>query len=487
MVRALGPQLLQGRRRSASDRNLRQVLTAVLTAPQLPVAAFSPDLLARVPIERLQLMADQLRERHGDVRSVQPHQGLWRVQCANGGELLWARTDADGLLTSLVLGPAALTARHQPPPGTPLPRPQDPTPPPAAPAPPPAAPAPRPVAGPVSTAALVRRTAAQVRRTTAQRYTLLTAATTAWGLLQTALALTAASATAWALLLAAALAAAWCVLHLGPWHALPPYGRMLPGLTVAGTLAAGLRVPSRGLRWDPPWELHAPLAPLSLLPPLAVLAAAAWTAARALPRSTGPGPAEPPLLLASPLRGGTFQLLQAGGPALNRHAVDLYGRATRYACDLTVLGDGLRWRRRRALGLMPAANDSYAAYGHPVRSPCDGTVAVAVDGLPDNEPGTVDPAHPLGNHVAVDTGHALVVLGHLQPGSIRVPVGARVVAGTTLASVGNSGDTGGEPVLHLRAETRTSTASPGSGTGIPIRLAELSGPLLRGRRFGVGG
>ncbi|AXI78934.1 M23 family metallopeptidase [Peterkaempfera bronchialis] len=275
----------------------------------------------------------------------------------------------------------------------------------------------------------------------------------------------------------AGLAATWCLLRLGPWHALPPYGRLLPAAAVAGPLAAGLRVPAAGL----PWDLRAPLA---LLPPLAVLAAAAWTALRCRPRS---GPGDPPLVLESPLRGGTVCLLQAGGPTVNRHAADPCGRAAHHGCDLTVLGSGLRWRRRRALGLMPAANESYAAYGHPVRSPCDGIVAVAVDGLPDNEPGSVDPAHPLGNHIAVDTGRALVVLAHLRPGSLRVPVGARVTAGTMLAAVGNSGDTGGEPLLHLRVETRTSSCSPGSGTALPLRLAELSGVPLRGRRFTVSG
>ncbi|AXI78935.1 hypothetical protein [Peterkaempfera bronchialis] len=120
MVRTLGPQLLHGRRRPV-DRTLQDVLTAVLTAPQLPPDAFAPALLARVPVDRLQLMADQLRERHGAVRSVQPYRGLWRVQCADGSELLWARLDGTGLLTSLVLGPAALTARHQTAPEPPRP------------------------------------------------------------------------------------------------------------------------------------------------------------------------------------------------------------------------------------------------------------------------------------------------------------------------------------------------------------------------------
>ncbi|WP_217698511.1 M23 family metallopeptidase, partial [Streptacidiphilus griseoplanus] len=341
------------------------------------------------------------------------------------------------------------------------------------------APAPAPIPAPTASPAAppTRTTAARSRLATAQRYTLATAATACWMLLQLTLAFTAVTATGWLLLLAAALAASWCVLRLGPWHALPPYARLLPSAAVAGTLAAGLRVPFRQL----PWNLHSPL---TLLPSLAVLAAAGWTALRSRPRSD---PRDLPLVLASPLRGGTFQLVQAGGPVLNRHAVDVYGRAARQACDLTVLGSGLSWRGRRALGLMPAANDTYAAYGHPVRSPCDGTVAVAVDGLPDNEPGAVDPGRPLGNHIAIDTGEALVVLAHLQLGSVRVQAGARVTTGTMLAAVGNSGDTGGEPLLQLRAETRTSTASPGSGTALPVRLAELRGPLLRGRRFTVGG
>ncbi|MFJ6212395.1 hypothetical protein ACIQGZ_03545 [Streptomyces sp. NPDC092296] len=570
---------------SAADRALRAVLTSVLTAPQPPPGAFSSALLERVPVERIAQMVEQLRERHGAVRSVQPYRGLWRVQCAAGSELLWARLDGDGLLGSLVLGPAALTARLtaaeeaagagpggggvagrggvRPVDGGSVggpgwggaagpsvadvgggaagggaagggaavdgvpPRPSGPPGPgtaagptgpdgsaraarplAAVPGPSGAEPAggmaataerppvdtlpPKPVRPPTgSTASMLvgprsggrtgspvgprprSRAAAENRRTTARRYTWLTAAAAGWTVLHLALAVTAATATGWFLLLLAALAVGWCVRHAGPWHALPPYARLLPAAAVCGTLLAGLRV----LGADLAWSLGDPLA---LVPPLAALAAAGWTAARCRPAA---GPADPPpLALASPLRGGTFGLLQAGGPALNRHAADGRDPAARHACDLTALGSGPRWRHRRALGLMPAANSSYAVYGHLVCSPCQGTVVAAVDGLPDHEPGAAaDPAHPLGNHIALDTGLALVVLAHLRPGSIRVPVGAAVRTGTPLAAVGNSGDTGGEPLLQLRAETRGT--GPGSGVALPLILAELPGPPLRGRRF----
>jgi hypothetical protein len=111
-------------------------------------------------------------------------------------------------------------------------------------------------------------------------------------------------------------------------------------------------------------------------------------------------------------------------------------------------------------------------------------VVTAVDGLPDHPPQVLAVDHPEGNHVAIDTGRALVVLSWLRQDSIRVRRGQHLSAGTVVAAVGNSGD-GAEPSLHLRAETRTSHPTPGSGAGLPFRLTELRGLPLRGRRFRI--
>ena len=288
------------------------------------------------------------------------------------------------------------------------------------------------------------------------------------------------TATGWLLLAVTAPALAWYVLRTGPTHALPPWFRALPVAAVALAVLAGLRalpVFGPGLPWSRPG-----------IPELVLCAAglglAGWTRRRTRPLR--PSPSAHPLVLSFPLRGGRFAFTEAGGPAVNRYAqaslVPGAARHRRYAVDLVQLGDGPQWRGRRALGLAPSGNERYAVFGHPVLSPCDGVVVAAVDGLPDHSPYAPATGHPEGNHIAIDTGRALVVLSWLRQDSIRVRRGQHLTAGTPVAAVGDSGD-GGEPALHLRAETRTSRPTPGSGVGLPFRFTGLRGHPLRGRRL----
>ena len=477
-----------------------------LFGPEPPAPAlFAPELLARVPLERLLETVEALRERHGALRSVRPQRELHRLAFTCGSELVWAGTDPAGRLTTLVTGPGALLARDSagtvpaptpagddawpwpPPPATP------PSPVaaslPAAPAAaaadePAAAGAPEPPAGFPDRAAGSRLTRVSATvpapaATTLQRTVMAYAAATAVELTIPYLTDT---ATGWILLLAQTPAFAWYVLRTAPAHTLPPWFRLLPLLPLAAAvLAAARALPlfGPGLPWTTPGLPEAALA-------LAVTGLALWTHRRCTP--VRPSPSAHPLVLDSPLRGGRFTVTEGGGPAVNRYAQESLlpggGRSHRYAVDLVQLGDGELWRGRRALGLAPAANERYAIHGHPVLSPCDGVVVAAVDGLPDHGPFESGASHPEGNHIAIDTGRALVVLSWLRQDSVRVRRGQHLTAGTLIAAVGNSGN-GSEPALHLRAETRASRPLPGTGGGMPFRLAELRGDPLRGRRFSV--
>jgi hypothetical protein len=236
-------------------------------------------------------------------------------------------------------------------------------------------------------------------------------------------------------------------------------------LAVSRVLGAGL-----------PWNLPG-LPEVGLF--VGVVGLSAWTWRRSQPL---PGaPTAHPLLLHSPLRGGTFVFTEAGGPAVNRYAEDSLApggdRSRRYAVDLVQLGAGPQWRGRRALGLAPASNERYAIFGQPVLSPVDGVVLAAVDGLPDHAPLAASPNHPDGNHVRVGTDRGVIVLGSLREDSVQVRRGQRVMAGTPLGTVGNSASSA-EPSLRLRAENSV-------GQGLPFRFAELRGGLYRGRRFTV--
>lgn len=153
-----------------------------------------------------------------------------------------------------------------------------------------------------------------------------------------------------------------------------------------------------------------------------------------------------------PLRGSGYLIAHGGSTsAANMHHVH---PKQRYALDIAKLNAvGMR-----AGGLYPRELDRYAIWGAEVLSPCDGTVVAAVDGLPDNAPGTMDAKNLAGNHVIVRCGDVDVLLAHLQRGSVTVRPQLRVAAGMRVGRVGNSGNTT-EPHLHVHAER--------GGAGVP--------------------
>lgn len=167
--------------------------------------------------------------------------------------------------------------------------------------------------------------------------------------------------------------------------------------------------------------------------------------------------------LTFPLQAGRWAVVAGGLAALNHHLVE---PAQTGALDLVaVRRDGAR-----AAGVCPRELMAYEAYGAEVVSPCDGVVAVAVDGEPDQLPQRLARCAPSGNHVRIDTGSEIVHLAHLRPGSVRVAVGDKVVAGQPLGEVGNSGRTT-EPHLHVHAER--------DGHGLRLRFPQTTKGRLR--------
>jgi hypothetical protein len=159
--------------------------------------------------------------------------------------------------------------------------------------------------------------------------------------------------------------------------------------------------------------------------------------------------------LAFPLQDGRFVVAQGGGLALlNKHAGHA---AQRYAADITAIGPA----GFRALGILSGDLDRYEVFGKLVVSPCDGTVARAVDGLPDLTPPASDPEKPAGNHVVLLCDGLQVELAHLRQDSVGVEADERVRIGDAIGSVGNSGNTT-ELHLHIHA------VEPITGRGVPI-------------------
>lgn len=139
----------------------------------------------------------------------------------------------------------------------------------------------------------------------------------------------------------------------------------------------------------------------------------------------------------------------------NYHAAD---RGQRFALDLVVVRDGAS---HAGEGLVP---EDYHCWDRPILAPAAGTVAAAVDGLPDQAIGETDPANPAGNHVVLDLGNGeFAFLAHLRENSVAVKPGDRVDDGQAVGRCGNSGNTS-EPHLHFHLQT-----SPvlGEGEGLP--------------------
>jgi Peptidase family M23 len=191
--------------------------------------------------------------------------------------------------------------------------------------------------------------------------------------------------------------------------------------------------------------------------------------------------------LASPLVPGTYFVANGGASlSINAHAelLDQSVPAHRpywgiaHGVDLVALD---RWGLR-ANGMMPADPRRYVIFGRTVIAPCAGTVAVAVDGLPDMVVPRVDRSHLAGNHVILRCGNVEILLGHFQNGTVQVRVGQQLRIGERIARVGNSGNTS-EPHLHINAQLPGTVTAPFAGAPIPIRIERHY--LVRNVRFVV--
>ena len=99
-------------------------------------------------------------------------------------------------------------------------------------------------------------------------------------------------------------------------------------------------------------------------------------------------------------------------------------------------------------------NEDYFVYGKQVLAAAPGTVVAAIDGVPDNVPGSMNPLCAVGNCLIIDQGsNEYAVYAHLKPDSLRVHRGDKVRMGQVLALCGNSGNSS-EPHLHFHLQDK---------------------------------
>ena len=194
---------------------------------------------------------------------------------------------------------------------------------------------------------------------------------------------------------------------------------------------------------------------------------------------------EPGPSLAAPVRGGPW--VAARGPSNSSpHRLSIVASAgaarvpQRFAVDWALLGeDG------RLFHGTPTVLTNWYGYAAPVYAAAKGVVALVRDGAPDRVPldasgaPIMEAAEAPGNVIVLDLGHGrFATYAHLKAGSLRVAPGDTVVAGQTLAQIGNSGNTKA-PHLHFHI---SGDVEPLAGEGLPFSLGSF---LLIGRVPGL--
>jgi hypothetical protein len=183
----------------------------------------------------------------------------------------------------------------------------------------------------------------------------------------------------------------------------------------------------------------------------------------------------------TPFRGkGTFgqDWITNGGHGgyWNAFAIDIRGLGSNYAEQLNDANE----------------NESAAGWGREILAPAAGTVVYARNDVPTNPRRGEAPdsrwylqlQEPVmayaGNCAIIDHGNSeYSVMMHMQPGSVAVRAGDRVVTGQVIGRLGNSGDSFG-PHLHyqLQSGPRLFQDQP-----LPFRFQNIDGPLSRGGLF----
>lgn len=194
------------------------------------------------------------------------------------------------------------------------------------------------------------------------------------------------------------------------------------------------------------------------------------------------------VLLDLPFRG---RWLARNSPArrVPSHGTDLFG--TTYAIDFIGVdrrGRSAPWGWRAALAT--ERPDGFVGFGAAILAPAGGTVVAAVDGIEDHvarrsffaltayalsqgqrakEGGTA----LAGNHVAIalPDGAGVVLVAHLQRGSVAVHVGDAVASGDGVGRCGNSGNST-QPHVHVQV---TDVADWPRSRGLPMAFRRPDG------------
>ncbi len=131
-------------------------------------------------------------------------------------------------------------------------------------------------------------------------------------------------------------------------------------------------------------------------------------------------------------------------PELNYH---VESEAQKNAFDMVITD-----KRGNSFKTDGKTNEDYYAFGKELIAPCDGEVALVVDGIKDNIPGTLNSVYVPGNTVIIKTkNNEYLFFAHFKKNSIVVKEGQKISQGQLLGLCGNSGNSS-EPHLHFHIQ-----------------------------------
>jgi hypothetical protein len=164
----------------------------------------------------------------------------------------------------------------------------------------------------------------------------------------------------------------------------------------------------------------------------------------AAPPAPDPEVTKTTLPLALPFRGQWLVFWGGDTLAVNQHVTH---KSQRRAADLVQVGADKKTHSGDG-----KKNSDYLAYGEEILAAADGKVETMIDGVPENEPGVLNPYFATGNTVILrHDDRTFSVYAHLQPGKLRVKKGQAVKRGAVLGLCGNSGNSS-EPHLHFQLQ-----------------------------------
>lgn len=171
-----------------------------------------------------------------------------------------------------------------------------------------------------------------------------------------------------------------------------------------------------------------------------------------------------PLDLTFPFR-GTWLVRNSPANHVPSHGTTSF--ATTYAIDFVPVNSAGQTAAFTLRSLThPEPPERFPGFGRLLYSPVNGVVVARDDSLRDHpayrgfaslgyarrqrERAAAGWGSLAGNHIAIDTGSAIVFLCHLRQGSVSVDLGQQLVVGQPLAECGNTGNST-EPHLHVQA------------------------------------